>query len=66
LQLSVALIGTIWLVAALLLVREFYGAAFRALPAYLKLGVYAVAGALAYGAIVLICARIARLSLRFR
>ena len=66
LQLWVALIGTIWLVAALLLVREFYGAAFSALPAYLKLGVYAVAGALAYGAIVLICARIARLSLRFR
>ncbi len=66
LQLSVALIGTIWLVATLLLVREFAGNAFAALPAFAKLAVLTTAGIAAYGAILLFCARLAKLSLRFR
>ncbi len=66
LQLSVAVIGTIWLVATLLLVREFVGNSSATLPAFVKLAVLTGAGIVTYGAILLFCARIAKLSLRFR
>ncbi|MCU0817929.1 MAG: murein biosynthesis integral membrane protein MurJ [Beijerinckiaceae bacterium] len=66
LQLAIAVIGTIWLIATLLLVREFAGSAFAALPAFAKLAVLTAAGIAAYGGILLFCARLAKLSLRFR
>lgn len=66
LQLAISVIGTIWLVATLLLVRELFGSRVGGLPAFLTLGIYTVSAALAYGGILFFCARIAHLPLRLR